>query len=48
MVKIFRKSLENHQKLVFLLTNNRHFVVIALKMFKMEFKFKYTILMMKV
>ena len=33
----------NFQNLVFLLAKNRYFVVIAFKMLKMEFKFKYTI-----
>ena len=50
MVKIFRKSYENHEaqfpNIVFLLIKNRNFVIIAFKMLKMEFK--YTILITKV
>ena len=38
----------NFQNLASLLTKNQHFVVIALKMLKMEVKFKYTILYTKV
>ena len=37
----------NFQKLVLLLAKNRYFVVIAFKMLKMEFKFKYTVLITK-
>ena len=33
------------QNLVFSLAKNRYFVVVAFKMLKMEFKFKYTMLM---
>ena len=52
MVKILR-NLEkitrlNFQNLVFLLAKNQYFVVIALKMLKMEFKFKHAILLTKV
>ena len=47
MLKILRKSSENHEAqlptFVFSLAKNRHFVVIAFKMLKMEFKFKYAI-----
>ena len=38
----------NFQNLVFLLAKNRYFVVIAFKVLKMEFKFKYTTLITKV
>ena len=44
MVKILRKLKKikrlNFQHLVFLLAKNLYFVIIALKMLKMEFKFK--------
>ena len=52
MVKIVRKREKitrvNFQNLVFLLANNRYFVLIAFKMLRMEFIFKYTILITKV
>ena len=38
----------NFQNLVVLLAKDRYFVAIAFKMLKMEFKFKYTILITKV
>ena len=51
MVKIIRKSEENHearfQNFTFLMAKNRYFVVIAFKLPKMEFKFKYTVIIMK-
>jgi len=53
MINILRKSYEHHKAQfpkysVFLLAKNRYFVVIAFKMLKVEFKFKYTILLTKV
>ena len=52
MVKILRnlKKMKrlNFHKLVFLLAKNRYFVVIAFKIFKMEFKVLYAILITKV
>ena len=51
MVKILRKSSEitrlNFQNLVFLLVKNQYFVVVAFKMLKVEFNFRYTILITK-
>ena len=48
MIKILKNikkiTMLNFQNLVFLLAKNRYFVVIAFKNLKMEFKFKYTIL----
>ena len=48
MVKILRKSEENYEapcpKFSGFLAKNRYFVIFALKMLKMEFKFKYKIL----
>ena len=48
MVKILRKSLENHEaqfpKLSIFLAKYRYFIIIAFKKLKMQFKFKYTIL----
>ena len=38
----------NFQNLVYLLAKDRYFVVIAFKMLKMEFKFRYTMLITKV
>ena len=51
MVKILKNHKKitrlNFQKLLLLLAKNRYFVAIAFKIFKMEFKFKYTILITK-
>ena len=48
MAKILTKSYENQEaefpKFSVILVTNRYFVVIAFKMLKMEFNFKYTIL----
>ena len=41
--KILRKSRGSISKLEILLAKNRYFFVIAFKMLKMEFKFRYTI-----
>ena len=38
----------NFQHLVFLVAKNRYFVVIVFKILRMEFKFKYTILITNV
>ena len=52
MVKISRKSQENHEaqfpKFSAFIGQNLYFVVIAFKMVKMEFKFNYTKVIMKV
>ena len=49
MVKILRKITRlNFQTLVLLLAINQYFIVIAFKMLKLEFKFKYMILIKKV
>ena len=52
MVKILQNRKKiirlNFHNLVLLLTKNRYFVVIEFKMLKVEFKFKYTILITKV
>ena len=48
MVKILRKSRGSISKIKCFIDQNRYFVVIAFKMLKMEFKFKYTILITKV
>jgi len=49
MVKILRNRKKiarlNFQNLVFLSAKIRYFVIIAFKVLKMEFKFKYTILL---
>ena len=52
MAKILRKSYENHKaqfpKLSLLLAKNQYFVILAFKMLKLEFKFKYPILITNV